>query len=68
MYYWDDRDGPEQQGWWVGSDIGGAEVRFARVSRNRARMRPARTSAGRWCGYPVGTPEHYRGFKMFGGT
>ena len=26
LYYWDDRDGPELQGWWIGPEIGGNDV------------------------------------------
>merc|ERR1719168_567500 len=26
LYYWDDRDGEEQSGWWFGPEVGGEEV------------------------------------------
>lgn len=26
LYYWDDRDGQEQSGWWFGPEVGGEEV------------------------------------------
>lgn len=26
LYYWDDRDGAEQRGWWFGPEVGGEEV------------------------------------------
>jgi len=26
LYYWDDRDGEEQKGWWFGPEVGGEEV------------------------------------------
>ena len=26
IYYWDDRDGEESAGWWIGIGVGGATV------------------------------------------
>ena len=33
IYYWDDRDGRDSQGWWIGVGVGGAQV-WAYVKKN----------------------------------
>merc|ERR1719149_337996 len=34
IYYWDDRDGPDQCGWWFGPNVGGDQVWAYHPSRS----------------------------------
>lgn len=42
LYYWDDRDGEENRGWWFGPDVGGEEVWAHNVGAPGSAMPPVR--------------------------
>merc|ERR1719464_1975746 len=42
LYYWDERDGDEQRGWWFGPEVGGEEVWAHNACTANSALPPAR--------------------------
>jgi len=42
LYYWDERDGEEQRGWWFGPEVGGEEVWAHNAGTPNSALPPAR--------------------------